>query len=414
VSQSRPSPGPTVRPPLGWTIVVPWLVTVGMGVALGAIGGQVAGLPGTANVVAVVAGLILIGLWGVANGTVGAMIAWRRPGNRIGRILQAGGLLVSAVFLGFAVSAIRTPTAGSDDLLAAVAAYSAGLTTYPAVFIAFPLVGIMFPDGRPPGRRWWWPVGLVAGGLAAITVLFALAAGPLGDGLADNPFGVLPVPRDVIAAGESIGQLLLVVSMGLAVSAIAVRWRRGNPVERAQLKWLLGAVAVAAIVFPLSFGSGDEIAFLLAPASALLVPVAIGIAILRYRLYEIDRIISRTLSYGALTLVLVGVYAAGFALLQAVLVPFTRGGGPIAVAASSLAAFALFQPLRQRLQGTMDQRFNRSRYDAQRTVEAFAAELRDEVDLERLGGQLRTVVGRSLAPTSVGVWVRPSERTSGR
>ena len=145
-----------------------------------------------------------------------------------------------------------------------------------------------------------------------------------------------------------------------------------------------------------------------------LLPIAIGIAVLRYRLYEIDRIISRTLTYGVLTVVLGAIYFAGFALLQAALAPLTSGGGPIAVAASTLAAFALFQPLRRRLQAAMDRRFNRSRYDAQRTVEGFGAHLRDEVDLERLGGELRTVVGRSLAPTSIGVWLRPSERTAGR
>ncbi len=143
-------------------------------------------------------------------------------------------------------------------------------------------------------------------------------------------------------------------------------------------------------------------------------PIAIGIAVLRYRLYEIDRIISRTLTYGLLTAVLVGVYAAGFLLLQAVLARFTSGGGTIAVAVSTLAAFALSQPLRRRLQSTMDRRFNRSRYDAERTVEGFAAHLRDEFDVDRLGGELRTVVDRSLAPISVGVWLRPSVRTTGR
>jgi hypothetical protein len=115
-----------------------------------------------------------------------------------------------------------------------------------------------------------------------------------------------------------------------------------------------------------------------------------------------------------LTVVLVSVYLAGFGLLQALLAPLTSGGGPIAVAASTLAAFALFQPLRRRLQAAMDRRFNRSRYDAQRTIDGFTAHLRDEIDLERVGGELRTVVGRSLSPTSVGVWLRPTERAAGR
>jgi hypothetical protein len=405
VRQSRPAASPSARQSVAG-VVVPWLLTVGLCVALLANARQVAALPETGNLAAIVAGFVLIGLWGVANATVGALIVWRRPGNRIGRILQAGGALVPSVFLGFTTGAIRTTTVASDELLGPLAAYWAGVMLYPAVFIAFPLVGIMFPDGRPPGPRWWFPVGLVAAGLAALSALYAVAAGPLGEGLPDNPFGLLSLPPDVVARGESIGSFLLIVSVGLALIAIAVRWRQGGAVERAQLKWLLGALAVGAILFPVSFVSGNVITFLLAPASALLVPVAIGIAVLRYRLYDIDRIISRTLTYGVLTVILVGVYAVGFALLQAGMAPFTSGGGPIAVAASTLAAFALFQPLRRRVQDAMDRRFNRSRYDAQRTVEGFAAHLRDELDLERLGGELRTVVGRCLAPASVGIWLR--------
>jgi ABC-type cobalamin transport system ATPase subunit len=163
----------------------------------------------------------------------------------------------------------------------------------------------------------------------------------------------------------------------------------------------------------LGFG-GDVVNALdfLGIAGATLVPISIGIAVLRYRLYDIDRIISRTLTYGVLTVVLVGVYAAGFALLQAGLAQLTSGGGSVAVAASTLVAFALFQPLRSRIRAAMDRRFNRSRYDAQVTVNGFSRQLRDEVDLDRLRDDLRAVVGRSLSPTSIGVWLRPSERTA--
>jgi hypothetical protein len=158
-------------------------------------------------------------------------------------------------------------------------------------------------------------------------------------------------------------------------------------------------------------GEWPLVAFALA---ATTLPLSIGIAVLRYRLYEIDRIISRTLAYAALTGTLAVVYVAAFIALQAILAPFTQSGGPLAVAASTLAVFALFQPLRRRLQAAMDRRFNRSRYDAQRTVEAFASQLRDEVDLDRVGGAVQTVVGQALAPASVGIWLRPSGRAAER
>jgi hypothetical protein len=357
----------------------------------------------------------LIGLWGVADATVGAIIVSRRPGNRIGRVLQVGGPLLISVFLAFLISAIRTLTAGPDDRLGALAGWWASITILPAILVAFAIVAILFPDGRLPGPRWRWPVALVTVGQLAISGISAIAAGPAGEGLADNPFGIVRLPVEVAAILVPTGSLLLFLALGLAVMAMALRWFRGDRLARTQLKWLLGALAVGAVVFPLGFG-GDAFNALdfLGVASGTLVPISIAIAVLRYRLYEIDRIISRTLTYGLLTVVLVAVYVAGFALVQAVLARFTSGGGPVAVAASTLAVFALFQPLRRRIHAAMDRRFNRSRYDAQRTVDGFAAHLRDEIDLDRLASELRAVVGLSLAPTSVGVWLRPSERTAGR
>jgi hypothetical protein len=396
-----------------WSSVAPWLLTVGLFAALvgtAAVAGQHPGFGDSAELVAFFG---VVGLWGLADATVGAIIVSRRPGNRIGRILQAGGPLLVGAFLGFLISAVRRLTAGPDDPLGAVAGWWASVSFLPAIIIGWPLVAILFPDGRLPGPRWRWPVVLVVGGEVAISGVAAIKVGPVSVGLPDNPFGALRLPPEVETMLLLVGGLLIVLSLGLAIIAIGVRWHRGDRVARAQLKWLLGAVAVGGVLFPLGFG-GDVVNALdfLGIAGATLVPISIGIAVLRYRLYDIDRIISRTLTYGVLTVVLVGVYAAGFALLQAGLAQLTSGGGSVAVAASTLVAFALFQPLRSRIRAAMDRRFNRSRYDAQVTVNGFSRQLRDEVDLDRLRDDLRAVVGRSLSPTSIGVWLRPSERTA--
>lgn len=391
------------------SILAPWLATIGLFIALvatAAVAGQHPGIGG-GDSVQLVTFFGLIGIWGVANATVGALIASRRPDNRVGRILQAGGLLVIGVFLGFLVSAVRAVTAEPGDLLGAVAGWWAAVTIFPAILVAWPLMAILFPDGRLPGPRWRGPVAIVTIGEVAISVVAAGTVGPVAPGLPDNPFGVLAVAPDVAALFGVAGAALIVVSLGLAFTAIGIRWHRGDRRLRAQLKWLLCALGVGAILFPLGFG-GDVVNALdfLGVGSATLVPIAIGVAVLRYRLYDIDRIISRTLTYGALTLVLVAVYTAGFALLQAALSPFTSGGGPFAVAASTLAAFALFQPLRRRIHAAMDRRFNRSRYDAQQTVAGFAARLRDEVDIATVATDLHATVLRAVNPSSLGLWIR--------
>jgi hypothetical protein len=404
-------------PTLRWFVVLPWALAIGLFACLLAtavIAGQTPGFGG-GEAIELVAFFSLIGLWGVADATMGALIVLRRPRNPIGRLLLAGGPLIISVFLGFALSGLRTLTAGSEDMLGGLAGWWASIAFFPALLIAWPLVAILFPDGHLPSPRWRWPLIFVIVGEGAVSGISALRTGPVSPGLPDNPFGVLTLSADMSTVVGVVGTVLFGLSLVLAVTAIGVRWRRGDLQTRAQLKWLLGAVALGVVLFPLGFG-GDEfnVLDLLGVGSATLVPIAIAIAVLRYRLYEIDRIISRTLTYGLLTVVLVGIYLAGFALLQAVLVPLTRGGGAIAVAASTLVVFALFQPLRGRLREMMDRRFNRSRYDAQHTVEGFAANLRDEFDLERLGGELGAVVGQALAPTSVGVWLRPSLRIPGR
>ncbi len=219
--------------------------------------------------------------------------------------------------------------------------------------------------------------------------------------------------------GQVLGIAALVVALLLGVTAVITRFRRSQGVERAQLKWFVAAnVAVGTFVIlgfadggflGLVAGTNPTILDLLAYASSLLPPVAVGIAILRYRLFEIDRLIARTLSWGIVTGLLVGGFAAAVVALQAVLADFIQGQ-TVAVAASTLVAFALFQPLRRRVQSAVDRRFDRAHYDAQRTVAEFSDRLRDEVDLAALSGDLDTTIRDAIAPRSIGIWLRESRR----
>jgi hypothetical protein len=216
-------------------------------------------------------------------------------------------------------------------------------------------------------------------------------------------------PMGVAFAIQGVGLLLLASAAIASLASLVLRWRRARGIERAQLKWLAFAVSVeipVLFVFGVDvFRIDPRLGTIAAIVATPLIPIAIGIAILRYRLFEIDRIISRTLSYAVVTITLAIVFVGAVLGLQAILAPVT-GGKPVAVAASTLIAAALFQPLRRRVKSAVDRRFNRARYDAQRTADAFAARLRDQVDLEGLSGDLQAVVGRTLEPSTTVVWVR--------
>jgi hypothetical protein len=389
------------------SIAAPWFLALGLFLTLIATGAGVMDLP-------TLGFMILIGSWGLVQATVGALIAFRRPENRIGRVLQISGPLVISVFLGYSLASIRPFTHGPDDPVGAIAGWWASTTIFPAIFVAFPLVGILYPDGRLPGRRWRLPVLIVTVTEIVVSAMFSVAAGPVAPGLPDNPFGLIAVPADARAAGELVGPLGLVVAMGFAVVATAVRWRRGSGVERSQLKWLFAALLIAGVAFPLTFGGSSEdagptVVTNLGVSSVILIPIAIGIAVLRYRLYEIDRILSRTIAWAVVTGVLGAVFAGVVIALQAALVNVTQGQ-TLAVAASTLVACALFQPLRGRVQSAVDRRFDRARYDGRRTVDAFAEHLRDEVDLARLSGAVLVTADEAVRPAAAGLWLRGAPR----
>jgi hypothetical protein len=258
---------------------------------------------------------------------------------------------------------------------------------------------LVFPDGRLPSPRWRWAAWLAGAGVAVMTL--GMAASTLGDpvriALSEEEPGGLPglvLDVSVIAAAASFLAALV---------SLAQRWRRARGNEREQLKWVAfaaGLALVANIVLQIFQLPG------LGLVGVVLVPVGAAVAILRYRLYDIDRIISRTLGYGLLTALLGLVYVAGVFVSGRLLNPGGKPSG-LAVAASTLAVAALFQPARRRVQAAVDRRFNRARYDAARTVAAFSARLRDQIDLDTLSTELLAVVDQTMEPTQVSFWLRP-------
>ena len=346
--------------------------------------------------------LVMFGGAVAAFSLMGALLIRRVPSNLIGALLlatgtaQAGGTAL-LVYGGSGGSAVP-PWPGS----AIVSGLGDVWYTAPYV-IALVGVTLVFPDGRLPSRRFRWVVWVVGAGMASMALAGVASLIP---GLMDLEaiVGVLIV----------ITMVAIVFGFGGAAVAIWVRFRRGDPLQRQQVKWLLADAGVAAVFFPLAmvFAESEswlDLAFWLVGFLAYLaLPIAIGIAVLRYRLYEIDRLISRTIGYAIVTVTLAAVLAGTIILFEAVLAPLT-GGNTVAVAASTLVVAALFQPLRQRVQRVVDRRFNRARYDAERAVAAFAAQLRDEVDLESVSADVLAVVAQTVAPATVGLWIRRSE-----
>lgn len=348
------------------------------------------------------------------DASVGAVLTLRRPGNIVGIVLMLAAILLAAAFLGFPGGAVLYAERGRHDLLAGVVAMIGVLGIYPSVIVAGPLLALVFPDGRLPGLRWRWPVGAIVAMIAFGSATVVVRPGPIGgsgSSFADNPFGVSALSgyEALWATGDTLAAAALPSALLLAFAAVIVRVRRSRGAERAQLKWFVASNAIFGAFFAVSVvdGATQTIVDVIAPWTLSLPPIAVGIAILRYRLYEIDRLISRTLSWAVISGVLVSVFAGAVVAMQAVLAGFTQGQ-TLAVAASTLVAFALFQPVRRRVQSAVDRRFDRARYDAQRTVEGLATGLRDEFDLERLGTGLGTVVDQALSPSSVGVWLRHS------
>jgi hypothetical protein len=380
---------------VAWALLAAWTASAVAGVLLSVANGNFQRQP-----LANTAGLLLAF---AAFMGVGALIVAHRPGNAFGWVFSAIGLLAvtGALAEEYAGYAVRT----RPGLLpgGVLAGWYAGWAWYPTVALALVFTPLLFPDGRPPSPPW----RLVAWLTAATTALFvALAAVEptieLDDGhLVDNPVGVAGAP----SPEDSVLDLALGLLIVAAVVSLVVRFRRSRGDERLQLKWFTyaGAVLPALLLGDLLPDTASNVLFAVGISFP---PVAAGIAILRYRLYDIDRLINRTLVYGLVTALLVGVYA-GVVLLAGQLFGDLGDRPPSwAVAGATLAVAALFQPARRRVQALVDRRFNRARYDAARTVDAFSARLRDHVDLDTLSAELLAVVDQTVQPASASLWLR--------
>jgi hypothetical protein len=337
---------------------------------------------------------------------VGALICARQPWNRIGWLLVVGGLANG----GYVV--VMYATHGQQQLADLPVTWMTGWLFWLTAFITLMFLLLLYPTGRLLSRR-WRPVAWAVGawgllGLAAMVANPELADPGFWDPVGGRGLGGQFATK-AVESDEALGWLLVLLALVLAATALVslvVRFRRARGVERQQLKWLVygwGLSAAANTLVPVSWAAG-----ILPWLVNWAVAIAIAIAILRYRLYDIDRLINRTLVYGALT-ALLGVVYAGIVLTLGQLFGGLGEDPPSwAVAGATLAVAALFQPARRRIQRGVDRRFNRRKYDTVKTIEAYSARLRDQVDLDTLSAELLAVVDQTMQPTAASLWLRPS------
>jgi hypothetical protein len=335
---------------------------------------------------------------------VGVLIASRQPRNPIGWLFCGIGVAGSLMSLSHGYAEFWLDGQAASTTLGETAIWYSDVSWAPVMLPAATFLLLLFPDGRLLSPR-WRPVAWCAGlGIALVFAADSLDPGPLPDfPQVANPYGVESPMIDVLTP---IGLLVLLVALVGSPLSLVLRFRRAGYEQRQQIKWLALAGAVAAVTFVVAFVGYDLWTAPVADGAIMLtvlaLPVAAGIAILRYRLYDIDLVINRTLVYGALTATLAAAYVGTVLLLQLVLSP----GSDLAIAGSTLAVAALFRPARRRIQSAVDRRFYRRRYDAQRTLEEFAARLRDQIELNALNAELGAVVQKTLQPAHVSLWLR--------
>jgi hypothetical protein len=346
---------------------------------------------------------------------VGALVVARRPANAIGWLFSAIGLLALGASLAGEYSQYAYVTRPGGLPFAVGAVWYLAWAAFLVFGLTFSFTLLLFPTGRLLSPR-WRPIAWLAGiEVTAASVLAALQPTlPLesqGRTVA-NPIGVsgLPDPEQGAVGAVLIG-LFTAVSLAACVSVV-LRFRRARGEERQQLKWVAYAAAlmvISTVVVGVAVPGGSDLAVALTVA---LLPVAAGIAILRYRLYDIDRLINRTLVYGWLTAILGLVYAAAVLVLGQVFGGVAGDPPSWAVAGATLAVAALFQPARSRIQQAVDRRFNRRKYNTAKTIQAFSTRLRDQVDLDTLSTELLAVVDQTMEPTQASLWLRPSPHGS--
>jgi hypothetical protein len=353
----------------------------------------------------------------VPNAVVGTFLVWKRPGNAIGWLLLGAGW---GLALGSARVEALPGSAPSGQLAASDLVAWANGWGWSLFFLSAITLASTYPSGHmPSGRGGGLARAMVAAG-AALSVLMAIRptvgislAGTTAPIDVPNPLAIFPQAAVWELVPEpSMLYASLMMLMVTAVASLVGRYRAAQGLERLQYRWLVWAIALAAsaslgwaaLVLAFNVDNYALVTIVLGAAMGS-IPVAVGVAVLRYRLYDIDRIISRTIGWALVTGILVAVFAAGVLGLQAVMAGFTQGE-TLAVAASTLVAFALFQPLRRRVQVAVDRRFDRARYDGERVVVAFSERMRDRVELTEVEADIATTVRQALRPGSVTVWVR--------
>jgi hypothetical protein len=351
----------------------------------------------------------IFGLGFVVYAAVGALIVRGRPRNPVGWLFCLIGV---GTTLGNLLHAYSTRSPGVSS--SSVAAWFEAVGGVP-VNVLVMLAVMLFPTGRYLSR-WWRRAGTaVLAANAAVLLVTAFEPGPLtSDARIRNPLGV-DAAAGLLHALAAAAPVVAAVTLLLPVAAVVDRFRRSRGLERQQLKWLALAAAYSIATLGvllaldsrvnLDSGTGQVVAGSLLGLVMTAPPVAAAMAILRHRLYDIDVVINRTLVYGALTAILGGAYLGSVLLLQLVLAPLTADSG-LAIAASTLAVAALFRPARARIQGAVDRRFYRRRYDAARTLEAFSSRLRDQVDLDAVSAELRAVVANTVQPAGISLWLK--------
>jgi hypothetical protein len=397
----------------------------GLSVALAA-GGVLVGVYGgaysrSAQVPAVLGDLhnsvgddLAFGLWILAFTTTGALVAARRWRNPVGWLLLAEGLAWDVQLLGevYAAAALFTDPGvlpGGELLLWVI-----GWWLYIAAYLLLFFLLLLLPTGRLPSRRWRWAGWL---GVCCIVLIVPslLARRPLHPDLPaiPNPVGLLP-PSPLLDRVDHLAQdVLLPLLLVAAAASLMLRFRTARGVERQQLKWLAYAAVLMLAVMLVGdlaqmLGASSYVVSLFQVVPLGAIPVAIAVAVLRYRLFDIDRIINRTLVYGLLTATLGLGYAGGVLVLGQLFGGVSQHPPSWAIAGATLAVAALVRPARRRIQTTVDRRFNRRKYDAAKTIEAFSARLRQQIDLDTLTAELLAVVDQTMQPTHVSLWLRPS------
>jgi hypothetical protein len=398
----RPRRGPWPRPArLAWAL----LVLVLLGFVAFVWFDQLLRQAGRPDLALVAPFAIAPSLAALTASVVGAVLASRRPAHPVGWLLSGLGLSMttSAVGAGYVAHGlvVRPGALPAANLYAR--AYG------PLIYLALAILGfilLLTPTGSPPTRGWRWWARVSAG---AVTV--ALAAATLAPASLDPVRMTVRGPLDPRCFGGALraaNMLAQAVAIGVILAggaSLVVRYRRARGVERLQLQWVTLAAALtglAMVAYAVLIALGSRLADWISAGATIFLPLATGAAILRYRLYDIDRIVSRTLAYALLTVLL----GLGYAAVVLGLGRLLGSDSSLVVAAATLAVAAVFQPLRRRVQATVDRRFNRRRHDAGRVIDAFAARLRDQVDLDALNGELLGVVDQTMQPTRASLWLR--------